>query len=1273
MKTFCYSIINLIILLIICQVSSSQIFEKTSANLPSISPGSFTWTELDNDGILDLVANGSTETGDSIIFIKNTGSNFTQKLALENSGFSCSSFDLNSDGYQDITTGGSNLKLYENLKYWDFKNIRKFSIPTSNGALLFDFNYDCRPDLFFNGEIVGNILKHPDTYINPKNGGNLFKNYSIFDISTDKGGDGLIDMVYNYQDWWKADSTFLKINKGSSYALIKLSAGSLLKNSTIEVSDLDNDGKDDIILTGVSNSQPSLTILKNNGNFSFTYLNNHGLPAISKGDARCADFDNDGDQDIIIMGQIKNSYYHGGYYQNNGTGIFSLVQQIDGLIDGAISIGDYNNDDKLDFIINGSDSTGTKRSFLWKNTCNKANASPSAPKALYHEISGKKIKLSWSTTTDEETPSSGLTYNVGVWNYKDSSIVLTSSSLFNGIRQIVKPGNTFTSKNIYVQNLSDGKYFWRVQTIDGAFEASEFSLADTFTYVNTTPENQITDLQFKNIYSQSVLVRWNKSDGDSSIVFIKEGTGAPSSLINNHTYYPKSEFGKGDLLGDNFYCVFNGVKDSVLVTGLKDSTLYSVYVFSYNGLLGSEKYLNTITMSNSGEFTTRTSPFLKKSESKPFHVRQAIGDIDNDNKMEYFSYSYSLFSSNIPFSGIFKYYSDTVKLENNTTSILDYAYRARMIDLDNDGDLDISYSAANKKNSVKVLVNENGSLVDSFKYFPGNFTAHGWGDYDNDGDYDLISNSYLMENDGWNFNKIVSYKEDTLPMTFFYAAHWIDFDNDGDLDILGSSTVGSYVLTNHGDKTFTWDKKYYFYAGWGGYSALSDVGDINHDGYWDIISLGNILENSPELYMNQKDGTFKIKAFQSNIGDINSTNSNLYFTTGDINNDGNVDLHINEWGPFISQTDSTWKFSRETYIMGNSVDFGDIDGDQNLDLIQDAAYFKNMIKKINYSPEAPSKVSSYISGNSAVFLWNRGKDDITPTPSLTYNLGLYQKESISSNSLFRINPMSDTLTGFRRVPYYGNAQLDTFMLLRNLDPGKYSWKVQTIDGAYNGSTFINGNDFTINNTLPTQASNLIATVIEDNKLKLSWERGQGDSVVVFIKEATTALPYPENGASYIANSNFGKGSQIRNSGWHCVYKGTGDSVIVSGLYSNKEYRAMACEYNYSSGNLIYQNNYTFKNPLYLKGSVFPTSYYNVPKEDNSITIFPNPSSGIIYLKSKITTPYSVEVIDLNGKPLRYINNINDTEFIDLKDLKPGLYFLHIKTEKNVISRKLVIE
>lgn len=184
-------------------------------------------------------------------------------------------------------------------------------------------------------------------------------------------------------------------------------------------------------------------------------------------------------------------------------------------------------------------------------------------------------------------------------------------------------------------------------------------------------------------------------------------------------------------------------------------------------------------------------------------------------------------------------------------------YGSIWIDFDNDHDLDL-FVAKCGCDPVDILYRNNGNgtftniaasagLVDSHQSW-----SSAWGDYDNDGDMDVLigssSSGYqkLMRNNGNSTftNITVGSGFDLFTgQSIEWTTH--DFDNDGYLDVLG----GTGMMRNNGDMTFSPVT---------GNPQNGPIGDMNNDGFLDILS-------GSTCYMNNGNENNYIKIYPTGV------------------------------------------------------------------------------------------------------------------------------------------------------------------------------------------------------------------------------------------------------------------------------------------------------------------------------------------------------------------------------------------------------------------------
>ena len=454
-----------------------------------------------------------------------------------------------------------------------------------------------------------------------------------------------------------------------------------------------------------------------------------------------------------------------------------------------------------------------------------------------------------------------------------------------------------------------------------------------------------------------------------------------------------------------------------------------------------------------------------------------------------------------------------------------------LIDINNDGFLDPLvmgfYGNVREENDVSTLYaslfyNDEGVISDEqFPFEPHYNGDIASGDFNQDGFIDLLITGRLNEE---TYNTTLqknlgngSFKEVSTPFTHVdrKGSNFFDFDNDGDLDVL---IVGNRkddnanglegvcrVYENLGDEQFRLINQVFP----GLTQATASVGDINGDGYVDIIHSGGNLSNGDVLtniYTNLGNGQFSIQ-YQSSLEGLLRADGKLidFDTDGDLDylrygtpegtsglfiigyNDGNggfedkirtsvfnlvdasievVDYDIdNDYDVIITGIDD--QLISHTYTItrtGTDLDFlvnddiasvfdgevvaADINGDLLPDLLVAGSertaidtdgkthFYTNTINASPSLTAPPTNRNSLVNNNNVRLNWDK-----LNFKGLSYHVEVYNEKGEIITYAICDSTVSVAAKGVSR----GNAELNNFLILRDLPKGNYSWRVQCIN------------------------------------------------------------------------------------------------------------------------------------------------------------------------------------------------------------------------------------
>ncbi len=283
-------------------------------------------------------------------------------------------------------------------------------------------------------------------------------------------------------------------------------------------------------------------------------------------------------------------------------------------------------------------------------------------------------------------------------------------------------------------------------------------------------------------------------------------------------------------------------------------------------------YNNFLYLNNGDEtFTKITSGNIVNDGGNSFN--SSVADYDNDGNLDIFV-SNGAFTNNGETNALYKGNGDSTFFKITTGDLVTGLSRSlcsSWCDYDNDGDLDLFVANSDPFNGIGInnflyRNNGNGTFISISSGVLVNdssvSTGGSWGDYDNDGDFDLFvtnwagENNSLYQNNGNGTFTIITIGDIVNDGGHSVGSSWGDYDNDGDLDLFVTNDLNqnNYFYENNCDGTFS-KITTGVHVNDGGRSNGVSWADYDNDGDLDIfVPNGSNPSQSNFLYRN--DGIF---------------------------------------------------------------------------------------------------------------------------------------------------------------------------------------------------------------------------------------------------------------------------------------------------------------------------------------------------------------------------------------------------------------------------------
>lgn len=790
---------------------------------------------------------------------------------------------------------------------------------------------------------------------------------------------------------------------------------------------------------------------------------------------------------------------------------------------------------------------------------------------------------------ESASPVNGTTYNTGTFGAGDQIgstgwFCVAKGNITSTTVTGLNSGSTYTAM-VCEYNGSDGSEIYNTDLASGNPAAILLS-------------QQASSIIFNNVQATSMDVSWTRGNGSECIVFARATTGGNPRLINNITYNANNVFGEGSPDGTGWFCIYKGTGSGVSVTGLTPDLDYRIMVCEFNGLTGAEVY-NTTTASGNPAQKPET-PSNQASNISFSNVTANAMNISwsngNGSKRIVFIKETNGFDAPVPLNNT-TYNPNTVFGNGSQIGTTGWFCIA------NGTSNNVAITGLTAGKTYRVMVCEyNGNPGNEF--YNKNFNSNNPGSVQLSVQATSIVFDTVLPNStgiSWSrgsgagcvvFMKQTNSGSVTLVNTMSYQASNIfgagSPDGTGWFCVYngtGSSTTVNGLEANQDYRVMvceytgsTGNEQYNTSTTTTGNPANKPLVPSNQAS---SINFSSVTTNSMSVSWTKGNGSSRAvfikqtSAFESALPELNNTYApNIAFGSGD-------QIGTTGWYCVYNSTGTSTNVNNLTPGATYRVMVCEYNGTPGVEQYNTDLALNNPAA-VTLTLQSTNIQFTNILSSSMNVSWTRGSDNgcvvfvaqtsngIAPvTNGTTYMANSNFGDGSTSGSgwycVYKGTGNAVNITGLTAgLPYR------VMVCEYNGTPGNESYNISTATGNPANKTIAPTN----------QALNINVSGIFVGRASLAWTRGNGSSCAVFVKHTTSAaeLAIPENNTNYSANSSFGDGTQIGTSGWFCVYKGSGTSLVVTNLTGGETYRVMVCEFNGITSGEIFNVNSAANNP-----------------------------------------------------------------------------------------------